>query len=56
MTFCPNCGEVLIERSGIVWQNVVDHTHWTGVCKCGTKIPGIWKENGKIIVRKKTLK
>ena len=56
MTFCPKCGQTLIERSGVVGQNVLDHTNGTWTCpSCGTKIPGIWKENGKIVVRKETI-
>jgi pyruvate formate lyase activating enzyme len=29
MTFCPKCGQTLIERSGVVGQNVLDHTNGT---------------------------
>ncbi len=39
-TFCPTCGELLIQRYG---YNV--RSHWTkpGLCpKCGTQIPGVW--------------
>jgi pyruvate formate lyase activating enzyme len=54
-TYCPSCGKKLIERSGVVWQNVLDHTNGTWVCSCGTKIPGIWIENGKKVVRKETI-
>ena len=55
-TYCPWCGEKLIERSGVVGQNVIDHTHKTGVCpKCWTKIPGIWLENWKYVARKETI-
>ena len=52
-TYCPSCWEKIIERSGIVGQNVLDHTNWTWICpSCWTKIPGIWIENGKKVVRK----
>ena len=54
-TYCPSCWKTLIERSGVVWQNVVDHTHGTWVCSCGTKIPGIWKKEDWVYeVRKET--
>ncbi|MBN1486309.1 MAG: AmmeMemoRadiSam system radical SAM enzyme [Anaerolineae bacterium] len=39
-TYCPNCGALLIRRSGFN-----THMHWQmpGVCpKCGTHIPGVW--------------
>jgi len=40
-TFCPSCGEVLIQRLHfqVLANNIVD-----GKCKfCGEKIPGIWE-------------
>jgi pyruvate formate lyase activating enzyme len=40
-TYCPGCGELLIERKGfrIVRNNLMD-----GTCKkCGSRIPGVWK-------------
>ena len=40
-TYCPKCGELLIERSGFhVLSNTIDH----GCCtKCKTAIPGFWR-------------
>jgi len=41
-TYCPECGEILIRRKGLLIQenNIVD-----GKCKfCGHEIPGIWGE------------
>jgi pyruvate formate lyase activating enzyme len=40
-TFCPACGETLVERWGFkVTSNRLNH----GACfKCGTKIPGRWE-------------
>lgn len=40
-TFCANCNEALIRRSGYV----IDEYHLTaaGACpRCGTKLPGLW--------------
>ncbi len=40
-TYCPGCGELLVERSGyrVLSNNLID-----GLCrKCRTKIPGVWK-------------
>lgn len=40
-TYCPNCGELLIQRMGffVVRNNVV-----SGKCKyCGWRIPGVWE-------------
>ncbi len=43
-TFCPNCHETLIQRSGYVilgYRLTAD-----GACpKCGSKVPGIWPKN-----------
>ena len=43
-TFCPNCNQVVIRRSGYV---ITDY-HLTGGGKCpncGTKLPGVWPDN-----------
>ncbi len=42
-TFCPNCGELLIERFGFqVTKDLLTKNH--GCChRCQTKIPGFWK-------------
>ncbi len=40
-TYCPGCGEVLVERDGL---RVLRNSITSGVCpKCLRKIPGIWK-------------
>lgn len=43
-TFCPNCNEVLIKRSGYV---ILEYRLTaSGSCpRCGTKIPGVWPED-----------
>jgi len=39
-TYCPKCGELLIERSFFeVLQNNITHSK----CSCGNKIPGVWE-------------
>lgn len=39
-TFCPNCGEKLIERAGFK-AKILNFKH--GIClKCKEKIPGVW--------------
>jgi pyruvate formate lyase activating enzyme len=43
-TFCPNCGEILIERLGYIV--LAYHLSADGSCpKCGTTIAGEWTEN-----------
>ena len=37
-TFCPNCGEKLLARSGYSLNGLP----FDGGCACGEKIPGIW--------------
>ncbi len=40
-TFCPNCGEPLIQRD---WHSVVFNRITNGKCpKCGTRIEGVWE-------------
>lgn len=39
-TYCPKCGNLLIERIGF---DVVKNGMKGGRCKCGKKIPGVWK-------------
>jgi len=40
-TYCPNCKELLIERSALFVENIKLKQ---GKCpKCGTKIPGVWQ-------------
>jgi pyruvate formate lyase activating enzyme len=41
-TFCPSCGELLIERLG--FRVLSDRIGEKGACpKCSTAIPGVWK-------------
>ena len=43
-TYCSNCSELLIERSGYVIHNY--RLTATGACpRCGTKMPGIWPQD-----------
>jgi pyruvate formate lyase activating enzyme len=40
-TFCPNCGEMVIDRVGFVIQEIRMEQ---GVCQiCGAEIPGRWE-------------
>ncbi len=40
-TYCPACGEIIIERSG---YRIGDLNIENGACKfCGERIPGVWK-------------
>ncbi len=40
-TYCPGCGEVLVEREGF---RILRNSITSGNCpRCGRKIPGIWK-------------
>jgi pyruvate formate lyase activating enzyme len=39
-TYCPNCGRVLIKRSG---YSILENNLKNGKCPfCGTRIPGVW--------------
>jgi pyruvate formate lyase activating enzyme len=41
-TYCPSCGELLIERVG--YRLGINRLAGRSACpKCGTSIPGIWK-------------
>jgi len=45
-TYCPHCGELLVERHGylITDYRITDE----GTCpRCGTKIPGVWHKHAK---------
>ncbi len=46
-TYCPGCGQKIIERS---WHDVLENRMKDGWClNCGTAIPGVWKNpRGKI--------
>ena len=47
-TFCPNCGERLIERLGYVILGY--HLTDAGTCpRCGTPIPGVWAEKAETV-------
>jgi len=49
-TYCPDCGEVLIERTGYLIHGY--HLTQGGQCpKCRAVIPGIWPEKGAEEVR-----
>ena len=37
-TFCPNCGEIVIRRSGYLVENKLVN----GKCCCGESIAGVW--------------
>ncbi len=57
-TYCPSCGELLIERYG--FQVTRDSLGHQGQCpKCSTPIPGVWRipsrEPHKVIPVEKTL-
>jgi len=40
-TYCPNCGKVVIRRSG---YSIVENNLKKGKCPyCGTRIPGVWQ-------------
>ncbi|HSV32233.1 MAG TPA: hypothetical protein VLH40_09480, partial [Atribacteraceae bacterium] len=41
-TFCPACGEILVERVGF---SVLANNVTGGSCKfCGRNLPGIWEQ------------
>lgn len=43
-TYCPNCGELLIERYG--YMILAYRLTGSGTCqKCNTRIPGLWHQN-----------
>ncbi len=42
-TYCPACGYAVIERSGYIGQQVVNHLKDGRCPKCGTFIPGVWR-------------
>jgi len=39
-TYCPKCGELLIERVGF---NILQNNIKDGKCGCGEKIAGVWE-------------
>lgn len=40
-TYCPNCSELLIERSGFnILKNIIVNNHCS---KCGQRVEGVWK-------------
>jgi pyruvate formate lyase activating enzyme len=43
-TYCPNCNEMLVERSGYVILSY--RLTGAGTCpRCGTKVPGVWPQD-----------
>ena len=42
-TYCPGCGQVVIDRQGYIGQYVTNHLVDKNSCPyCGTKIAGVW--------------
>ena len=42
-TYCPGCGQLVIDRSGHIGQYVTNHLNKEGVCpSCGYKVEGVW--------------
>jgi len=39
-TICPKCKEIVIRRKGF---EVIENKLKGGKCRCGEKIPGVWK-------------
>ena len=43
-TYCPNCKEKVIERSGNIGQYVINNLDKNGVCpQCGYLLKGVWR-------------